>query len=104
MGRYSRKKPQRLAEKLLQVRLALNLSQTQLLDRLGLKDELFYTAISGNELGSREPTLGELLEYAQLANVYVDVLIDDSLDLPAELPSQEKSAGVKKTFVRSSRR
>ena len=94
MGRYSRQKPQRLAEKLLQIRLALNLSQTQLLDRLGLKDELFYTAISGNELGTREPTLVEVLLYARLANVYADVLLDDELDLPEEIPSRKKLAGL----------
>ena len=94
MGRYSRQRPQRLAEKLLQIRLALNLSQTQMLDRLGLKDELFYTAISGNELGAREPTMIEVLRYAQLANVYVDVLIDDTLNLPDEIPSRRKHEGL----------
>ena len=97
MGRYSRQKPQRLAEKLLQIRLALNLSQTQLLDRLGLKDELFYTAISGNELGTREPTLVEVLRYARLANVYADVLLDDELDLPEEIPGRKKLEGLSQT-------
>ena len=97
MGRYSRQKPQRLAEKLLQIRLALNLSQTQLLDRLGLKDELFYTAISGNELGTREPTLVEILRYARLANVYADVLLDDELDLPEEIPGRKKLEGLSQT-------
>lgn len=96
MGRYSRHKPERLAEKLLQIRLALNISQTELLHRLDLADELFYTAISGNELGSREPTLRELLGYAQLANVYVDVLIDDELDLPKSLPSPKKHEGIRR--------
>ena len=97
MGRYSRQKPQRLAGKLLQIRLALNLSQTQLLDRLGLKDELFYTAISGNELGTREPTLVEVLRYARLANVYADVLLDDELDLPEEIPGRKKLEGLSQT-------
>ena len=96
MGRYSRQRPQRLAEKLLQIRLALNLSQTQMLDRLGLTDELFYTAISGNELGTREPTMIEMLRYAQLANVWIDVLIDDSLDLPDEIPSRRKHEGIRR--------
>ena len=97
MGRYSRQKPQRLAGKLLQILLALNLSQTQLLDRLGLKDELFYTAISGNELGTREPTLVEVLRYARLANVYADVLLDDELDLPEEIPGRKKLEGLSQT-------
>jgi hypothetical protein len=37
-----------------------------------------------------------LLEYARLANVYVDVLIDDNLDLPARLPSAKKHEGVRR--------
>ena len=96
MGRLARHKPKRLAEKLLQIRLALNLSQTEMLKQLALEDEMFYTAISGNELGAREPTLRELLRYARLANVYVEVLIDDDLDLPQFLPSLQKHEGVKR--------
>ena len=38
-----------------------------------------------------------LLRYAQLANVYVDVLIDDGLNLPDRLPSATKSEGVSRT-------
>ena len=93
MGHATRQKPQRLAEKLLQIRLALNLSQTDLLRKLGLQDDYFYTIISKNELGTREPTLLELLGYARLANVYVEVLIDDTLDLPDEIPSRQKHEG-----------
>ena len=67
---FSKPKPARAdSEKLLQIRLALNISPTELRHRLDLADELFYTTISGNELGSREPTLRELLGSAQLANV-----------------------------------
>ena len=40
MGRTSREKPERLAEKLLQIRLALDLSQGDLLSRLGLSERL----------------------------------------------------------------
>ena len=88
-----RVKPERLAEKLLQIRVALNLSQTDLLRRLGLEEDYFYTIISKNELGTREPTLRELLGYARLANVYVEVLIDDDLDLPTDIPSLKKHEG-----------
>ncbi len=45
MGRYSRKKPIRLAEKLLQIRLALGLSQNELIRRLGLEDEITQSRI-----------------------------------------------------------
>ncbi len=95
MGHSARQKPQRLAEKLLQIRVSLNLSQTDLLRKLGLEDAYFYTIISKNELGLREPTLLELLGYAQIANIYVEVLIDDMLDLPNEIPSVKKHEGIK---------
>ncbi len=94
MPLLQRARPLRLAEKLLQIRLALNLSQTELLRRLGLKEDYFYTIISKNELGTREPTLLELLGYARLANVHVEVLIDDDLDLPEYIPSAVIHSGV----------
>jgi hypothetical protein len=55
-----------------------------------------YTAVSNYELGTREPPLPTLLRYAELANVYVDVLIDDRLDLPEKLPARAKHAGIKR--------
>jgi transcriptional regulator with XRE-family HTH domain len=85
MGHEPREKPARLAEKLKQIRLELGLSQNQMLDRLGLSEKLFRSAISGYELGRREPSLLVLLKYARLASVYVDVLIDDELNLPENL-------------------
>ena len=88
MGRYARKKPERLAEKLLQIRNALGLSQNEMIKRLGLEDELTQSRISGYELGTREPSLPTLLAFARAAGVCVDVLIDDELDLPAKLPSK----------------
>lgn len=85
MAREPREKPSRLATKLLQIRMALGLSQTELLRELGLEDKYFYTIISRNETGTREPTLLELLRYARLVNVSVETLIDDDLDLPKKL-------------------
>lgn len=85
MGRVSREKPKRLAEKLLQIRVDLGLSQNQMLERLGLNDRVFRSAVSGYELGTREPTLPILLKYARLAGISTDVLIDDELDLPKKL-------------------
>jgi hypothetical protein len=47
------------------------------------------------------------LSYARLANVYLDVLVDDGLDLPEELPSPHKHEEIrhiepdKKTNARS---
>jgi transcriptional regulator with XRE-family HTH domain len=80
-----RQKPERLAEKLKQIRLALGLSQDGMLEHLGLTEEFFRSRISAFELGNREPPLTVLLEYARLAGISTDVLIDDAMDLPSEL-------------------
>jgi transcriptional regulator with XRE-family HTH domain len=93
MGRAPRSKPSRLAEKLLAVRTALGMSQTQIWRALEVTAD--YTAISQYESGKREPPLPVLLRYAELANVYVDVLIDDRVDLPERLPARRKSEGVR---------
>ena len=101
----ARQKPERLAEKLLQIRLSLGLSQSEMLKRLDAEDMIVYNQISRYETGSREPDLLILLRYARAANVSADVLIDDELDLPDELPSPTKSEGSRrKPALRSRRR
>ena len=85
MGRVSREKPKRLAEKLLQIRIDLGLSQNQMLEKLELDDKVFRSAVSGYELGTREPTLPILLKYARIAVTSTDILIDDELNLPEKL-------------------
>lgn len=94
MGRAVRPKPMRLTEKLVQMRNALGLSQNGMIRRLGLTDELIREDISAFERGIREPPLPVLLRYAQVVGVWVDVLIDDGLDLPEILPSIPKHEGV----------
>jgi transcriptional regulator with XRE-family HTH domain len=90
MGRKPRIKPQRLADKLRQIRLALGLSQSELWHHLGLEDLIWFKQISTYELGTNEPPLPILLRYARAVNVSTDVLIDDELELPAELPAKIK--------------
>lgn len=90
MGRATPAKPRRLPEKLLQIRLALGLSQNGMLRRLNSPDKLLQTSISGYERGVREPPLLVLLEYARVAGVCMDVLVDDSLDLPERLPARPR--------------
>jgi len=90
MGRGPREKPKRLSEKLLAIRQALGLSQTEMLKRLGAEERMAYHRISEFESGKGEPSLIILLEYARAAGVCVDVLIDDALDLPAKLPAKPK--------------
>jgi len=96
MGRYSRQKPARLAEKLLHIRKALGLSQNEMLGHLGLADVLTQSRISGYELGTREPSLPTLLMYARLAGVSTDLLIDDKFDLPDRLPVSSEQRGAKR--------
>ena len=90
MGRTARPKPYRLGEKLLKIRNSLGLSQDQMLERLGLAKWLYRSAVSGYELGTREPPLPVLLKYAEIAGVWVDVLIDDELELPKKLPAHQR--------------
>lgn len=83
MGRSSHPQPERLGEKLRQIRAVLDLTLEQLIERLEYKDSPVYpTNISGMERGEREPPLLLLLAYARLAGISTDLLIDDKLDLP----------------------
>lgn len=93
----ARPRPARLAEKLLQIRTALGLSQQDLFNRLGVEHLIDYTKISTYELDKREPPLEVLLEYARIANVHMEVLADDNLDLPYRLPSPTRSEGIRRT-------
>lgn len=88
MGTKPRLKPERLAEKLRQIRLALGLSQSELWRHLGLEDLIVFKQISTYELGKREPPLPILLRYARAVNVSVESLIDDELDLPDKMPAR----------------
>ena len=90
MGRKARIRQEYLPEKLLQIRNALGLSQTEMLYQLGIEDLMGYHQISRFETGEREPPLHVLLEYARVAGVCTDVLINDELDLPAKLPGKPK--------------
>lgn len=90
MGTKQRPRPKRLSEKILQIRNSFELSQDDLIDRLGMKDSLVRSTISQWERGEREPSYIALLAISKLAGVCCDYLIDDSLDLPIELPSKPK--------------
>ena len=92
MGRAARLRSERLAEKLRAVRLALGLSQNELIRRLGLEEVIYQSNVSGYESGEREPPLPILLKYAEAAGVCTDTLINDRLDLPAKLPAKPKHA------------
>lgn len=86
MGRNPRQKPALLAGKLTHIRDALGLSQEQMIQRLGLEDQLTREEISKYERGLRVPSLLTLLKYARIANIAVDDLIDDEINLPNKIP------------------
>ncbi len=83
--------PKRLGEKLFAIRVALELSQTGIVERLDYRESPLYAAqISNFEQGKREPPLQLLLAYARLANIPLEILADDNLDLPDKLPAKRK--------------
>lgn len=90
MGRTPREKPARLAEKLTHLRQALNLSQDDMVRRLGLDGQLTREEISKYERGLRVPSLLTLLKYARTAGLVIDDLVDDECSLPNKLPKQRR--------------
>jgi len=80
-----RLRPERLPKKLLQIRTALGLSQTEMLHQLGVEGLIGYKRISDYELGKGEPSSIVLLRYARVAGVQMEALVDDKLDLPKRL-------------------
>lgn len=96
MARGARVRPERLAEKLLQIRMALGLSQSELLRRLGFEDAMDYRRISEFERGTTEPHLSVLLQYARAAGVHMEDIVDDELDLPDRLPGNVRYQGIKR--------
>jgi transcriptional regulator with XRE-family HTH domain len=90
-----RPKPDRLAEKLRAIRNGLGLSQTEMLARLRLREGMHYSRISEYEQGTREPSLMTLLQYARVAGIHLEDIVDDELLLPDRLPGGVKYKGIK---------
>lgn len=101
---YARPKPERLAEKLRQIRDALGLSQTEMLHRLGVEDLITYHRISEYESGKREPLLVILLQYARVAGINMEALADDELDLPARLPGPANHDQLRRPYTTRTRK
>ena len=95
-----RPRPLRLAEKLLQIRTGLGLSQTQMLERLGFSETMHYGRISEYEQDKREPALMTLLAYARAASVHLEDIVDDNLDLPRKLPGNVVFRGTSRKATR----
>jgi transcriptional regulator with XRE-family HTH domain len=103
MGSARRQSPKLLAQKLLQIRQSLGggLSQEEMVRRLGLADEIDRTYISRYETGALEPPLKVLLRYAELAGLHLEVLANDGLLMPDEIPCSPKSEGIRRASKRT---
>jgi transcriptional regulator with XRE-family HTH domain len=66
---------------------------------LGIDGEYTREEISAYERGVRLPPLHVLLKYSKAARVWVNVLIDDGLDLPMRLPAQRMHEGVPRSTL-----
>jgi transcriptional regulator with XRE-family HTH domain len=86
MGTKPRQRPENLGRKLLQIRNALGLSQSEMVRRLGVEGLSSPARISEYESGVREPSLFMLLGYASVARVHLESIIDDDVLLPDKLP------------------
>jgi len=80
---HAKNRPQRLAEKLLQIREALGLSQKEMAERLNERAgvKITYRNVSKYERGKSVPYNEIVLAYARLANVPMNQIVDDDLDI-----------------------
>lgn len=99
MGTKARRKPERLAEKLIMIRTALGLSQNEMIKRLGIEEEVAQNTLSSYELGNREPPLMVVLQYARVAGVHMEALVDDRLNLPEKLPGGVNHEVITRSYI-----
>lgn len=117
MGRRTRRSaaqtPARLAEKLLQIRTRLGLSQNQMIRRLGFDGELIQSHISAyeqeNEELRRVPPPGVLLAYARAISTtgggeFLEAILDDEMELPDRLPAEPAKISASKIRLRARKR
>lgn len=88
MAKVARERPKHLGAKLKKIRVSLGYSQNEMLEALELSN-LYRSAISGYELGTKEPSLIVLLRYAHLGGVSTDTLIDDGINLELKAQSTQ---------------
>ena len=83
MGHAPRNKPERLGEKLLQIREALGLSHKEMAEQLAERTgfRITHTHVSNYERDRSEPFLETTLAYSRLVSVHMEQIVDDALDL-----------------------
>lgn len=88
--RHPRPQPDRLAEKLreLRTRMGYTLEEMSLALAQVKKSPPAKSHIHRFESGTREPSLLVLLEYSRITGVSLETLVDDEVDLPRQLSSK----------------
>jgi hypothetical protein len=59
-----------------------------------------YRRISEFERGTTEPHLSVVLQYARVAGVHMEDIVDDGFDLPESLPGNVSYKGIARKAVR----
>ena len=104
MGTARTLRPNRLGEKLAAIRQHFNLSQNELIRKLGFQNVLLREEISSFERDIRVPPPLVLLAYGKLANTHVENLLDDTLEVELIRESRMDAAGGKQRSKKSSPR
>ncbi|MBV8855358.1 MAG: helix-turn-helix transcriptional regulator [Acidobacteria bacterium] len=104
MGKGKRQRPKLLGKKLRAIREKLDLSQNGMLRHLGLDDEFTQAELSAYERGVREPPLHVILRYSQAAHIWVNALIDDTVEIPKEFPMKEMQEGIQRYRAKKAER
>lgn len=100
MGKGKRARPKYLAKKLREIRSRLDLSQNAMLKHLGLESEFTRSELSAYERGVREPPLQVLLSYSKTVRIWINVLVDDQLELPPKASYTQMHGGVPRRTTR----
>ena len=77
MARYRREAPKKLGSKMREIRSRLEMTQEEVAKYLGTDSG----AISRYERGLREPSLLEVLAFARMSGVGMELLVDDKIKL-----------------------
>jgi hypothetical protein len=96
MGTRARETPARLAEKLVQIREGLELSQDGMVRRMGVTEKDHSGRYFEIRARSVPTVLVVVLEYARAAKVAMEVLVDDGMDLPKSLIGKSKQNRTKR--------
>ena len=96
MGRSRYPRPARLAEKLRGIRTRMGLTQVEMFERLGdTGTRLYPRHIDDYEEDWRVPPLQVVLAYARAAGISMELIVDDTLNLPSRIPPVAKGKPAK---------